>query len=864
MVDDGLNQDADAIEVGASEMAWSQVWQVPVLLLGVGLLAVGVYFALPKYVPTDYEAKLASAEALVVKNRQEEAEAALTALAEDTNFESSVPEPTMGHYWQLYGDLRYRQMDDHVWQGITTEVGRENLSRIADHYRQAQKLGRQLPPMALWRYAQVLAALGDDAGALSVVDQMPLDSASRRHEIVRSLVERAVQTDPDPSSEKVANLLRRFEVEIQQEPRESVRREQKIWSMRLRAERLLRAGDEQGVIRMLVEGGLPRLKINGASDLELAPLNIVLGEAYLMEESFVDARHRFDAADRHLEPGHEMYARVLVGLADLELAQSTQGYIERAFGLYHQAYLDAPQGPSSIDAKIGEAHTEAYREGRFREALEAFELAAERLANEQAPEWDPRREKLVHYLDVHIQREIETRSYQNALDLLQVAEPLMGGSGNATLVQLFAKTYENLGHESLAEAKKLAPDPNRPGDDPHLEARRIHNQDAAVFYEQAARAYRREAELLEAKADEHGEALWNAAALFAEAQLWDDAVSVYQDILATQGQADRREEAMFRLGQAFLADGQFGAARDQFRGLIEASDTSEWAKKAYVPLSRALVSMDEWDQAEQALRDVVEDHRAIGPESGYFRDALIELGGLYYRRGSQDDTYYARAIEVLGEEGGAVERYAGPRVPRPDEEDDDGDDVALGARLRYMLADCLRLSAEGLGRQSAQVPNEGDRLEMQAERVRRLQQAQTLYQQVRDEMSGIHIDALSRIERVYFRNAYFYMADCAYARSDYANAILLYQDAATRWQDHPSSLVAWVQIVNAASEMGDYERARAAHRQAVDVFEKLPEEVFDHPDSLMTRQRWDDWLRWSTELDLYPDGTATAGVETNN
>ena len=147
---------------------------------------------------------------------------------------------------------------------------------------------------------------------------------------------------------------------------------------------------------------------------------------------------------------------------------------------------------------------------------------------------------------------------------------------------------------------------------------------------------------------------------------------------------------------------------------------------------------------------------------------------------------------------------------------------------------------------------------------RRLQDAQILYHQVVTEMSEIHLDSLSRIERVYLRNAYFYIADCAYARSDYANAILLYQDAATRWQDHPSSLVAWVQIVNAAAEMGDFERARAAHRQAVDVFNKLPEEVFDHPDSLMTRQRWDDWLRWSTELDLYPDGTATAGVETGS
>lgn len=862
---DAILEDTE-LAVGAPEMAWAHVWQIPVLLLGVGLLAVGVYFALPDHTPRELDAELARIDAQIQANHLSEAEANLKTLHGDQEFFDLAADPTEGYFWQLYADLRFRQIDERVWQGITTEAGQENLGRIAEHYRQALMLERELPSIAQWRFAQTLAAMGDAAGALEVVDGMPMESATRRHEIVRSLVERAVATEESPSSEQVAQLLERFEEEIGNEPNTARRRQERIWLMVLRAERLLRAGDEQAVIAMLVEGGLMRLRHAGATDLELVPLNVVLGEAYTMERSFVDARQRLNVAratiEASRESGSDLLPRVLVGFADIELAESTPGYIERAYGLYNQAHRISPQGPVSIDALIGEAHTEAYRDGRFVEALAAFGEAASRLLTEQARQSDPRRMELEHYLSVHIDREFDSGAYQNALDLLEVAEPLMQDGRNATLVRQFAETYRKLGEESLAQAAKLGPDPNRPGDDPHLEARRIHNQDAARHFEKAARSYRRVATLLEDQTDEHGEALWSAAENYAKSQLWDEAVAVYLDYLDMHGDEERREEAMFRLGQAYLADGQYGAARDYLGRLIDASASSQWAMRSYVPLSRAMVAVDDWDPAERLLRGVVEDHVAIGPDSDYYRDALIELGTLYYRRGTQNDAFYARAIEVLGEEGGAVERYA-----TQDENSTAGAGQympELAPKLRYMLADCLRLSALGLGQQAADTPNQNERLAMQAERVTRLRRAQILFNQVQNDLDGRHPDSLSRLEKVYHRNAYFYQADCLYERSDFAGSIPLYQDAAARWREHPSALVAWVQVVNAAAEMGDFERARDAHRQAVEVFNKLPDDAFDRPDSLMTRQRWDDWLRWSTELDLYPDGTATAGVETGN
>ena len=854
----------ESLDLGGPVMAWPHVWQLPVLMLGLGLLAVGVYFALPDHTPREVEPELVRVDAQIKANHLAQAESELEILNADRGFFELADDPTEGYFWQLYGDLRYRQIDQQVWQGITTDAGKENLGQIASHYRQALTLGRMLPPEALWRYAQALAALGDTPGALEVVETMSPESATRRHEIVRSLVERALAAEESPASQHVTDLLARFESEVGQEPDPVRRRAERIWLMQVRAERLLRVGDEQAVIAMLVEGGIQRMRLGGASELDLVPLNVVLGEAYRMEQNFVDARQRLNVARAVLEQngrrGDPLLQRVLVAFADIELAQSLPGYIERAYGLYNQAHRIDENGPSAIDAKIGEAHTEAYREGRFAESLEAFGLAADALVLEQARASDPRREKLEHYLSVHIERAYDNTEYHQALQLLEVAAPLMQDGTNAELVHRFAETYRKLGEQSLDAAQKLEPDPHRPGDDPHLEARRLHNQDAARHFEQAARSYQHEASILAGQAGVHGDALWAAADNYTKAQLWDEAVGVYQDYLEQHGDDQRREEARFRLGQAFLADGQHAVSRDHLNRLIEGSQTSQWAMRSYVPLSRAMVAMDDWDQAERLLRSVVEDHVAIGPESVFFRDALIELGTLYYRRGAQDDVYYARAIEVLGEAGGAVERYA------TQDEDGPNDQYLpdLAAKLRYMLADCLRLSAQGLAREAADTPNQADRLAMQAERVSRLRRAQILFNQVQNDLDGRHSDALSRLEKVYHRNAYFYQADCVFARSDYAGAIPLYQDAAARWREHPSALVAWVQVVNAASELGDYERARDANRQAVEVFSKLPDDVFNHPDSLMTRQRWDDWLRWSTELDLYSQGAATAGVDTGN
>ena len=59
-----------------------------------------------------------------------------------------------------------------------------------------------------------------------------------------------------------------------------------------------------------------------------------------------------------------------------------------------------------------------------------------------------------------------------------------------------------------------------------------------------------------------------------------------------------------------------------------------------------------------------------------------------------------------------------------------------------------------------------------------------------------------------------------------------------------------MQIVNARCELGQFDEARIANRHARDQLKRLPDEAFANDPALpMTRKQWEDWLRWTGELD---------------
>jgi tetratricopeptide (TPR) repeat protein len=286
--------------------------------------------------------------------------------------------------------------------------------------------------------------------------------------------------------------------------------------------------------------------------------------------------------------------------------------------------------------------------------------------------------------------------------------------------------------------------------------------------------------------------------------------------------------AKFRLAQALEATGEFGAAAALYRELVEGrgvpgerSTAVLWADRSVAPLARCLLTdADPANdaEAEQHLLSVVEG-RNLEPEAQEFRDAIVELGRLYYAGGR-----YAESMQRFGE---AVERFP--------------DDPEIET-LRFKLADSARLSAAEIDRVLLEAMPQAQRQELERARVERRQQALRLFQQVKAALSRRPAESLTETERLYLRNTDFYLGDCAFDLGDYEGAIAAYDTARQKYAGDPAALVAMVQIVNAYVRMGEWSKAATANERARQQLARYPDEVWSAPNLPMERKHWERWL----------------------
>jgi len=107
------------------------------------------------------------------------------------------------------------------------------------------------------------------------------------------------------------------------------------------------------------------------------------------------------------------------------------------------------------------------------------------------------------------------------------------------------------------------------------------------------------------------------------------------------------------------------------------------------------------------------------------------------------------------------------------------------------------------------------------------------------------------LEKLYLKLSHFYRADCLYDLGEYEEAIRLYDAATLRYQDDPSSVAAYVQIVNAYCALGRKEDARTAIERAKWLLKRMPEAAFDEARDSMPKEAWDGWLRATGESGMY-------------
>lgn len=783
---------------------------MPALVLGLALFGLGIYMAIPQPAENQFTPVLDEVALYLVSASLDKAQDQLKQQLEPHIDEATKPEKA--RYQVLWADLIYRQQRRHGWNKP------ENHQRIISHYQKAQELGATLSPQHMQQLAETLVALNRDDEAMRLLDEHQQQAANRRYRVTKRIIQRRQQAGA--KIVELTPLLLRFEDEVRQEPDPAVRRVEKLWAATMKAQGFQEADEPDQVIQLLQRRLIQFMAEGG--DADLAPLWILLGQAYQNLGQHDQAKRWYMLAQQKLTSSDPLNADVLVGLGQIELAQT--GDVRAALELFSEAERDYPTSQSFFDALLGRGDCEA-RLGAHPESIERLARGI-RLIHEQPITRQQRMEQISAVIasqyDVNTARE----DFRQALEYLDLLRQLHQDKLPSELIQEFARTYERLAGQRVRDAQAMT---GVTAQGKANEAKRVAFQEAATYYGRAGDAFLDHAHVVtQVDDDQYGRSLWSAASSYDDAQMWDRAIKVYAEFVKARPGDPRQLEAISRLGVAYLSDGQYQTAADLFQQLVEQHGRSPEAYRSLVPLARSHIALQDFDSAQRVLRHVLTDHPSITPDSIEYQQALIESGKLMYRQ-----RQFEPAIEQLTE---ATDRYG---------------ESEQGPTLRFMLADAYRQSVDLLDEALGDPMSRSRQAALRSERAQRLQRAMDLFARVVEDLEDVSEAVLLPLEKLNLRNAYVYRADCAYDLGQFDQAITLFDAAARRWDNHPASLVALVQIVNAYCEMGKLQEAKVANDRARWQLNRIPDEAFEDPSLPMTREHWQDWLRWTSELNLF-------------
>ncbi len=808
--------DDASTDVDPRPAAWSDVRQLPALIAGLLLLGMGGLMMLPRHEPPEYASHFNHVLRLMKANNYVDAETRLNGMKE---LIAEAPQEMRSMYWLLWGDLNYR------WQRYESINLPYKNEQVVRHYRQAEQMGRPLDTERLQRLATTLVMLDRVDEALQLLDHMEHAEPAQRYELIRTAIERRLEDVRDDQI-RIAGLMRlidRFLDEVNHEMAPTALRNAQIWATGLQAHLMLTADDPRRAIEHLQRRMIHFLDDGGGKGLP--PLMVLLGESYQRLGDFAEARRWLSETQRRLTPGVDldMHAMVLVRKGQVDLACSQ---VRAARELFAAAASRYPGAPVFLDALTGKADCEA-RLGVHTEALKDFRHAVGTLVNDDADNAEVRM-RIAGGLTGHYTLNMDYGEYDLALKYLSLVKPLFEDGLPSDLVERFAIVHGKMGQARKEDAAQTAQNAQLTAKERHA-TRTLANQEAAIHFEKAADAWREHARTVIARDEkEYADSLWKAAQNFDRAQLWGRAIDVYSEYVIVHADDPRCLTALNRLGMAYTADGQYAPAIEQFRTIVDDHPQTPESYDSLVPLARAYLASDQFDAAQRVLLHVLTDHPALTPESVQYRQALVEIGKLHYLRPE-----FEKAIIWLDQ---AVLLHR---------------DQPAEPSLLYYLADANRQSVDQIDQalQHPMPPNQ--KATHEQERRRRLEAAMSRYDAVIEKLEPITDAELTSTEILFRRNAYFFRADCAYALRNFDAAIRLYDQAARRWERDPASMTALIQIVNAYCEQGQIQQAKVANDWAQQHLNRIPEDAFDDPNLPMSKEHWQQWLRWSSELNLF-------------
>ncbi len=789
------------------------LWQVPLMLLGVVLVVTGAARLMKPKAPPDYTGALDRVSAYLDGTAEDiETGAGLLSTVGELVGTGALSTDEESRYYLLRGDLA------HVRLASADAVSPERSQQIVENYEIAETRydAEVTGDRVIWM-CQALIDVGRMREAMDVARRIGDTSSTKRLEYMRKVIESDLASGV-PSIDEAARIDAITEIR----DASGATTQDRLWAVGRLVQIQIDEGNYDDAIRRL---SAEILLLDESDSPDAAPLYLMLGKAYLDMDSVAMARDKLRLAVRYLPEGSQMF-----GEAELYLAQALQR--DESFEEARDRYADLAERyrgtPVGVAALLGLAEVDSDL-GQVNDSLRSFSqtvgaVSAGLGASTVTPAMVDRA------IGQRFRERLLSGDNESALRYARLAVALYpeGEMPVDAVIRLAEAEYAVASQRMENAPLRTDGSIDWAAVDPIVaeEARAGFKAAGDRFAEYSRRDFL-------ADPGAAGEALWMAAEAYDHAGAPDLAVAALKSYVQEHRDDARWVEAKFRLARAFQASGEYESAKVLYEEITNEHASSRFAYQCYGPLAACylLLSNDEdWQRAESKLLAVI-DGGVLEPDSPEFREALLDLGLMYRRIGK-----YELAIERLAE---ALTRY-------PD----------LGERpdVVMALADSSRLAASAIEDEFVEAMPLSERQRLRSVQKERLLSALDAYTRVRDIIDDRGGGNPRRADAERLRNALFFRAECAYelGKHDSAyfeQAIGAYDAVAQKYADDPASLVALVQIVNCYDAMGRPFQAQTAHQRAKARLRDLPAEAWRTSKIPMSRQQWEDWLETSLRIE---------------
>jgi tetratricopeptide (TPR) repeat protein len=350
--------------------------------------------------------------------------------------------------------------------------------------------------------------------------------------------------------------------------------------------------------------------------------------------------------------------------------------------------------------------------------------------------------------------------------------------------------------------------------------------------------------------------LWLSAEQYSAGRDYRRCVAALRSYLQNESKR-RRPDALLLLGESLLAMNQVDAALETLQECIDTFPKHPATYRARLLMAQAFAERGLLADARRSVALNVESDE-LSPRATEWRDSLFLLGQLLYREGMEFEAK-SRAAGIDGEDLDRVRIALAPleqshqafrqaiehlekavlRYP----------DAPQAKQARFILADSYRQSAKWPRKRMRVGTIEAMRAAYTRQSHQDLQAAVQRFDKLIAALGEIQESPNhTLLDKQLLRNCYFAKADALYDMADYDEALRAYSAATNRYQNHPESLQAYVQIAACYRRLDRLAEARGTLQQAKIILSRMKDDTDFTRTTPYTRAEWDQLLTWLATL----------------